>query len=809
MMRLLSGQDGALRVQGDTAYLYASQVTNGEPAGRLYPWASKRDGELVTGFDPIPAGDGLWGCVVRLGRGAVLEPATPAAAEDAGRAQRSFAAFAAHIAEGSPDAAQIATQREAGQEATAKAFGRLRDVNMSIDTVEDFHIQNEDALLAACQALGRYMGTEIRVPPTSMQAGQLQVTKVLRYSGIRYKSVALCEDWWKKDSGAMLGTLADGTPVALLPRGMRGYRMHNPAAGTTVRVNAANAGTIQATALAVYRSFPAKPMSLRQVLRFVLGEHIYLEIGIILLFSFLAALIQVMPPILSEHIFDFIVPGYKRGLLVEVILILLAFEVASIGFHILVNLGFARVKNKVELSFQAGIWDRLISLRIPFFHQFTSGELLQKIKGIIKIKDTLSLDLLKTFLSALFSFINIIVMFQYSPVVTPYVLLMFLLCFAVTVYLGRRMYRLNQKYIALSGRVTTMQQQFVLGIERIKSSRAEARAWSEWGVHEADLRCLKGRMERLDIVLDSFLTMFRFVSIAFVYFLISRQPAFGMGAFVAYISTFLILQKAMMSLMKIVHVVPELVPVMQNIKPILDAVPEQTVGRKFPAELDGSLSVDHVSFQYGPLGPQVLRDVSLHARPGESIGIIGASGSGKSTLLGLLLGLYTPTGGKIYIGGYDLDTVDMEALRGQIGVVLQWGAMSVGTIYSSLSGGDREVGEDDIYEALEMVGLLDTVQALPHGIHTALEHYEHLLSEGQMQLLTIARAIAGRPHYILFDEATSKLDNITQASVMAALSQLPATKIIIAQRTASVRYCDQVVRLEDGILEVSKDLTGG
>lgn len=793
---IMDGHVGAWRVQGGMAYLYAVMLADGKPAGRQLLYRTVPDGGMIADMEPVRHDGQLWGCVIRLSAGAKLLPAP----DDVMQASGDFAAFldTENARRAAEEAAQFAHQRMADHNAMETAYQRLSDVNRRIGAWEDDRIYEGDALTSACHVLGQYLGVEIQIPPSGIHSDGPQIAEILRHSGIRYKAVQLAEDWWKKDSGAMLGMLTDGTPVTLLPRGMRGYRVYNPRTNDTERVSAKNAHLIQRTATAVYRTFPAEPMGMRKILRFILGEHVYLEIGIILLFSFLAAIVQILPPILSGYIFDIIVPDYARGLLVEVILILLAFSVAGIGFAILVNLGFARVKNKIELSVQAGIWDRLMSLRLPFFHQFTSGELLEKIKAISKVKDALSLDLLKTFLSALFSFVNIIVMFRYSAAITPYVLLMFLICFLLTAYAGYRMNALNKRYVALNGRASTLRQQLVDGIERIKASRAEERAWGIWGAYESELRYLKGRMKRLDSILDAFYSFFRLASVAVVYFLVSRQPDIGMGVFVAYISTFMILQAAMMDLMKVVRIVPELLPVMQDIGPILAATPEQTVGRKTPRDLDGSLSIDHVAFRYDAYGQQVLRDVSLHVAPGESIGILGASGSGKSTLLGLILGLYPPTSGKLYVGGCDLDTVDMEMLRKQIGVVMQRGALSVGDIYGSLAGDHPGFTEADAYATLEVVGMAEVVRRLPEGIYTALEQCGGHLSEGQMQLLMIARAIAGEPQYILFDEATSSLDNLMQAKVMAALHKLPATKIVIAQRFASVRHCDRILFMRDG-----------
>lgn len=794
---ILDGGKGIWRVEGGEAYVYATRLEEGRPAGRLYLYEVAKDGETLREASLVRRGDIHWGCLVRMRQGVTLQAVT---LEEGAGDNHAFAAFIDALAEQTArEQARIDAQSQQRVRVLENAHDRLREVNTKITSWIDDTYAHEDELVEACNVLGKYLGVDILLPAgRSADRADTLLKEILHLSGIRYKPVILAEEWWKKDSGALMGTLMDGTPITLLPRGMRGYRAFNPRTNETTRVTREVAETIAVQATAVYRTLPAEPVGFRRLMRFVLGEHIYVEIAIILLFSFLSSVAQVLPPILSKQIFDVIVPEYLRGMLVEIILILLAFAVANIGFSVLVNLGFARIKNKVELSLQAGIWDRLIMTRIPFFHRFTSGELLEKIKGIGKLKDALSLNLLQTFLAALFSFVNVIVMYRYSPEITRYVLLMFAACFVLTGFICRRIYLLNQRVTELSARATSLRQQLVDGIRRIKTSCAEERVYGVWSRYEAEERALRGRIQSYNNVLNAFYAFFRFASIAVLYLLIARQSEVGMGVFVAYISTFLIFQGAMMNLMGVLRLIPDLLPIAQSIKPIMQAVPEQSVGKTVPQTLDGSLMVEHVSFQYEAYGREVLKDVSLQIKPGESVGIVGFSGCGKTTLLDLLLGLYAPSAGRIYVGGYDLETLDLQALRRQMGVVLQRGALIVGDIYSNIVGEHSDITEAMVWDVLARVGLADTVRTLPHGLYTMLEAGEYRFSDGQMQQLLIAQAIVAGPRYVFFDEATSHLDNLTQAKVLSALDGLNTTKIIIAQRLPTVRNCDRIILLDRG-----------
>jgi ABC-type bacteriocin/lantibiotic exporter with double-glycine peptidase domain len=212
--------------------------------------------------------------------------------------------------------------------------------------------------------------------------------------------------------------------------------------------------------------------------------------------------------------------------------------------------------------------------------------------------------------------------------------------------------------------------------------------------------------------------------------------------------------------------------------------------------MSGALEVNHATFRYGDYGRTILNDVSFRVEEGESIGIVGLSGGGKSTLLKLLMGFYDLTSGKIYYGGYNLETIDLRYLRKQMGVVLQDGKLSVGDIYGNVADNDPRVGLAVVMDAIRKAGLEEMVKALPGGLHTRIENCP--LSDGERQKLLIARAIVKKNKFIFLDEATSSLDNISQGMVLKNLESVPSTKIIIAQRLATVQYCNKIIVLEHG-----------
>ena len=163
-------------------------------------------------------------------------------------------------------------------------------------------------------------------------------------------------------------------------------------------------------------------------------------------------------------------------------------------------------------------------------------------------------------------------------------------------------------------------------------------------------------------------------------------------------------------------------------------------------------------------GPLVLDNVTLKITPGEYVAIVGPSGSGKSSLFRLLLGFERPEAGAVLYDGKSIETLDASAVRRQLGVVLQNAKLANGNIYENICGGIR-LPLDQVWEAAHLAGIADDIRAMPMGMLTQLSEGVSTLSGGQRQRIMIARAIARRPRILLFDEATSSLDNQSQAIV--------------------------------------------
>ncbi len=218
---------------------------------------------------------------------------------------------------------------------------------------------------------------------------------------------------------------------------------------------------------------------------------------------------------------------------------------------------------------------------------------------------------------------------------------------------------------------------------------------------------------------------------------------------------------------------------------------------------DGSIDFDHVSFKYAKTAERMaLSDIDLHIRSGEVIGIIGGTGSSKTSLVQLIPRLYDATEGVVRVGGADVRDYDLETLRNQVAVVLQKNELFSGTIRENLRWGNEEAADAELEEACRLAQADEFIRQFPDGYNTHIEQGGSNVSGGQKQRLCIARALLKKPKILILDDSTSAVDTRTDALIRQGLRDFipETTKIIIAQRIASVQDADRIVVMEGGAI---------
>ena len=243
----------------------------------------------------------------------------------------------------------------------------------------------------------------------------------------------------------------------------------------------------------------------------------------------------------------------------------------------------------------------------------------------------------------------------------------------------------------------------------------------------------------------------------------------------------------------------------RHIEEVLDEVPDLHDPEDPVMEVpDGRIDFNHVDFSYKHgSGKNALTDIDLHIAAGETIGVIGGTGSGKSSLVNLICRLYDVDEGSVCVGGLDVRSYDMEALRDQVSVVLQKNTLFSGTILENLRWGDPDATREECIEACKAACADEFIDRMPDGYDTHIERGGANVSGGQKQRLCIARALLKKPKVLILDDSTSAVDTATDAKIRAAFAEkIPGTtKIIIAQRISSVESANRILVLDEGRID--------
>lgn len=235
---------------------------------------------------------------------------------------------------------------------------------------------------------------------------------------------------------------------------------------------------------------------------------------------------------------------------------------------------------------------------------------------------------------------------------------------------------------------------------------------------------------------------------------------------------------------------------------VLGLESDQQDGEEQAEKLSGDVEFKDVTARYAGSASPSLEHISFHARPGQTIGIIGGTGSGKTTLVNLIPRLYDVSEGAVLLDGKNVQDYDMVSLRQKIGVVPQKSVLFKGTIRQNLKWGNENATEDDLWAALNTAQAQEVVLGKDGGLDAPVEQGGANFSGGQRQRLTIARALVRKPAILILDDSASALDYATDANLRMAIRNMasPPTTFIVSQRAASVRYADEILVLDDGLL---------
>ncbi|MFH6783016.1 MULTISPECIES: NHLP bacteriocin export ABC transporter permease/ATPase subunit [Methylobacterium] len=630
-------------------------------------------------------------------------------------------------------------------------------------------------------------------PPTV----ERRIADLAAWAGLHPRRIRLKPGWWSRGSQPVLGFRHDGTPVALIAgTGWRGgYRLRE--AGRLRGVGHREAAGLAGHGYVLQRRLPDTPIDGRGLLRFAVplarpGVLAVLAIGLA------GSLLGLALPVATNILFETVIPASSRPELVQLVAGIAALGLGGIVFELVRGFLLLRVATLLNTDLEGAVWDRLLRLPAGFFRGHAAGDMALRADAINQMRDAVGGTVIGTVLSAAFSVSSLALILSYDWRLAGVALALALVQLAVMTAVNLRLVGWKRRMLDIDGRLQAVSLQLIQGIAKLKVAGAEARGFARWAPLFVERRALEMRQSRLLAGYSAFGSAFGIAATALMIGIVGLGGLdIGIGGFIAFNAAYGQFMAATLALGAALPALLALRPLSERAGPILAAVPE-SLGRRGPAPmLHGGIELADVGFRYHVEGPAILDGVSIVARPGEFVGIVGPSGSGKSTLMRLLLGFERPQGGSVFFDDRDLAGLDLRAVRRQMGVVLQSSRVTGSTLLESILNG-AALTEAEAWEAARLAGLDHDIQAMPMGMQTFVGEDGGLLSGGQRQRLLIARAVVRQPRILLFDEATSALDNRTQQIVSEGLERLDATRIVVAHRLSTVQKADRIYVLEAG-----------
>ena len=531
------------------------------------------------------------------------------------------------------------------------------------------------------------------------------------------------------------------------------------------------------------------------------------QLVLVVMFVILGTVFSIIGPyLLGVAIDSYVVKGDLVGL---TWIALLMFGVYLGSWFAQSAQGFlmASISQKALRTLRKNLFEHLQTLSLSFFDKRTHGELMSRLTNDMDAINQALAQNITQLASSILSLVGIMIaMFALnvwlalgSFTVLPIMLL-------ITIFIGKKSMvgfrNLQAQLGRLNGRVEE-----VLGGERVVQAFRKQRTVIEefdkdnLAVRDAGIRAMSYAFVILPLV-----NVMSNLSIAVVAGLGGWMTVMGwitvglVASFITYARNFV---QPLRQLADLYNSIQTALAGAERVFEIMDEKPEITdkPGAIFPDDIRGDVVFDHVKFSYVP-GVPVLKDMSFHAELGQVIAFVGATGAGKTTMINVLGRFYDIQSGSIRIDGIDIRDLNRESLRRQLGSVLQDNFLFADTVMENIRYGKLDATNEECIQAAKLANADQFITRLPQGYKMILTERGSNLSQGQRQLLAIARAVIAAPRILILDEATSNVDTRTEIRIQQALLKLMKgrTSFVIAHRLSTIRKADQVLVIKDGVI---------
>lgn len=465
----------------------------------------------------------------------------------------------------------------------------------------------------------------------------------------------------------------------------------------------------------------------------------------------------------------------------------------------------ASIAQKTVFHLREDVFNKTNNLPLSYFDQHSHGDTLSRVTNDIDLIATTLQQSLTQFITSFVTIIGIIIMMLWiSPILT----LITIISIPLSIFVIRPLLRRSQKHFSdqqttlgnLNGHIEEMYN----GHEVVKAFAREKTSIDQFKKVNGNLYVASKKAQFISGIimpLMSFIGNISYVLISIVGGILVTQRSISIGdiqAFITYSNQF---QQPITQTANIANIIQSTIAAAERVFELLDKEEEDPVENPVRiGRIKGEVRFEHVQFGYDD--KLLMDDLNIDVQPGQTVAIVGPTGAGKTTLINLLMRFYELNDGKITIDGIDITTMSRDMLRSQFGMVLQDTWLFKGTIKDNIAYGKTDATDEEIMHASRAARADHFIQTLPDGYDTVLNEEASNISQGQKQLITIARAMLANSPMMILDEATSSVDTRTEVLIQQAMNELmkDRTSFVIAHRLSTIKDADVILVMDKGAI---------
>ena len=530
-------------------------------------------------------------------------------------------------------------------------------------------------------------------------------------------------------------------------------------------------------------------------------------VAFVLLSTVIGYLFGIVNPVFSRFFMDRLLTGENRELLYPFLALMILMGFAQVTVSWIQAVYSLKINGKMAVVGSSEYMWKVLRLPMSFFSQRMAGDILQRKSTNAAIAATLVGELTPLLLNTVMMLLYLVVMLRYSVLLTLVGLVTITLNLLVSQLISARRVNISRVQMRDAGKLAAATVSGIQMVETIKAGGAENGYFQKWAGYQASVNAQNVRFARLNQALGLIPGVLSSAADALVLILgvlLAMRGEFTLGMillFQGFLGSFM--SPAMMiistgqSMLEMRTEMERIEDVMQYpTDPSFSDTPISEDGDY--AKLSGEVELRNVSFGYSRLGQPLIRDFSMHVKPGSRVAFVGPSGCGKSTLSKLISGLCQPWNGEILFDGKAIGEIDRSVFTGSVAVVDQEIVLFEDTIANNIKMWDESIEDFEMILAARDAQIYNDIMARDGGFNGRLTEGGRDLSGGQRQRLEIARVLAQDPSIIIMDEATSALDAKTEFELVKAVKDRGITCIVIAHRLSTIRDCDEIIVLDRG-----------